>query len=80
MTDLELAKWACSGAHYKALVREVEAVITQARREGSAEFRSLVREMREAQKEYFRKRAPEALIRSKQLERQVDAFFQEEKP
>ena len=78
MTDLELAKWACSGAHYKALVHEVEIVIAQARREGSAEFRSLVREMREAQKEYFRHRDREVLIRSKQLEKQVDAFFQEE--
>ena len=40
------------------------------------EFRALVRDMREAQKEYFRRRDREVLIRSKGLEGQVDAALQ----
>ena len=38
----------------------------------SAEFNSLVREMRKAQKEYFRTRSKESLMKSKTLEKQVD--------
>lgn len=40
------------------------------------EFRALVREMRDAQKEYFRCRMREVLVRSKQLEKQVDAALE----
>lgn len=39
------------------------------------EFNQLVLEMRQAQKEYFRTRKTGALIRSKELEKQVDAFL-----
>lgn len=35
-------------------------------------FEKLVKEMREAQKEYFSSRSQGALIRAKQLEKQVD--------
>lgn len=38
----------------------------------SAEFNSLVREMRNAQREYFRTRSKERLMKSKALERRVD--------
>lgn len=37
-----------------------------------AEFKELVRRMRECQKNYFRTRTTEALRESKSLERQVD--------
>ena len=37
------------------------------------QFRELVREMRAAQREYFKTRSHFALQRSKELERQVDA-------
>lgn len=37
-----------------------------------------VRDMREAQKEYFRHRERDVLIRSKELEKLVDACLQEE--
>jgi hypothetical protein len=37
------------------------------------QFRELVRDMRAAQREYFRTRSHFALQRSKELERQVDA-------
>lgn len=37
-----------------------------------ADFLRLVREMRDAQRLYFRGRSAEALIRSKELERAVD--------
>ena len=40
------------------------------------EFMQLVREMRKAQKEYFRTRSKDLLNRSKQLERMVDAELQ----
>lgn len=40
------------------------------------EFIELVREMRNAQKEYFSKRSKDALNRSKELERKVDAELQ----
>lgn len=40
------------------------------------EFIELVREMRNAQKEYFKKRTKDALNRSKELERKVDAELQ----
>lgn len=40
-------------------------------------FAALVQEMREAQNRYFRERTPEALSRSKQLERMVDAEARE---
>ncbi len=36
------------------------------------EFYLLVKEMREAQKEYFRTRSKESLIKSKTLEKRVD--------
>jgi hypothetical protein len=38
----------------------------------AAEFVDLVRRMRAAQKKYFRERTSQALIESKQLEKQVD--------
>lgn len=38
----------------------------------SAEFNSLVREMRNAQREYFRTRSKESLMKSKALEKRVD--------
>lgn len=38
-----------------------------------AEFRALVRKMRETQREYFKNRSADVLSRSKDLERQVDA-------
>lgn len=38
----------------------------------SVEFYSLVKEMREAQKEYFRTRSKDSLIKSKALEKRVD--------
>jgi hypothetical protein len=40
------------------------------------EFIELVREMRAAQKEYFKKRSKDVLNRSKELERKVDAELQ----
>ena len=40
--------------------------------EEQAEFVALVREMRQAQKEYFKTRDRDVLNRSKSLERQVD--------
>lgn len=40
------------------------------------EFIELVREMRAAQKEYFRTRSKDVLNRSKELERKVDAELQ----
>lgn len=39
---------------------------------GRLAFFNLVKEMREAQKEYFSTRAHSALVRSKDLERRVD--------
>lgn len=39
---------------------------------GQEEFRALVKEMREAQKQYFKYRTNEALSKSKQLEKRVD--------
>jgi hypothetical protein len=39
------------------------------------EFILLVKQMRQAQKEYFKTRSPEALQKSKQLERSVDQFL-----
>ena len=38
-----------------------------------AAFRALVKDMREAQKDYFRTRSQDALKRSKALERRVDS-------
>jgi hypothetical protein len=40
------------------------------------EFIELVREMRNAQKEYFKTRSKDALNRSKELERKVDNYLQ----
>jgi hypothetical protein len=40
------------------------------------EFIELVRQMRTAQKEYFKTRTKDALNRSKELERKVDAELQ----
>lgn len=40
------------------------------------EFIELVREMRAAQKEYFKTRSKDVLNRSKELERKVDAELQ----
>ena len=40
------------------------------------EFIELVREMRAAQKEYFKTRSKEVLNRSKELERKVDTELQ----
>lgn len=40
------------------------------------EFIELVREMRAAQKEYFKTRSKDVLSRSKELERNVDAELQ----
>lgn len=42
-----------------------------------AEFLALVAAMREAQKDYFRRRAPADLERSKNLEREVDRALRE---
>ncbi len=42
---------------------------------GRLGFFFLVREMRTAQKEYFRTRAHSALVRSKDLERRVDEYL-----
>ena len=39
------------------------------------EFIELVRQMREAQKEYFRTRDKNVLQRSKELERKVDTYI-----
>ena len=39
------------------------------------EFIELVREMRNAQKEYFKTRDKNVLQRSKELEREVDSFL-----
>ena len=39
------------------------------------EFIELVREMRNAQKEYFKTRDKSVLLKSKELERKVDAFL-----
>lgn len=39
------------------------------------EFIELVREMRNAQKEYFRTRDKNVLLKSKELERKVDSFL-----
>ena len=41
---------------------------------GRLDFFKLVKEMRAAQKEYFRTRAHSALVRSKELERRVDDY------
>lgn len=41
---------------------------------GRLAFFNLVKEMRAAQKEYFRTRAHSALVRSKDLERRVDDY------
>ena len=41
----------------------------------TGEFADIVFEMRKAQKEYFKYRSPEALTRSKQLEKQVDEIL-----
>lgn len=38
-------------------------------------FIELVREMRNAQKEYFKTRDKSALLKSKELERKVDSFL-----
>lgn len=40
------------------------------------DFIELVREMRNAQKEYFKTRSKDSLNRSKELERKVDAELQ----
>jgi hypothetical protein len=42
----------------------------------TGQFADLVLEMRKAQKEYFKYRSPEALTRSKQLEKQVDEILE----
>ena len=39
------------------------------------EFIELVREMRNAQKEYFKTRDTNVLLKSKELERKVDSFL-----
>ena len=39
------------------------------------EFIELVREMRNAQKEYFKTRDKNVLLKSKELERKVDSFL-----
>ena len=44
------------------------------------EFKNLVRQMREAQKKYFRTRDPAVLSRSKELERRVDAALETPDP
>ena len=41
----------------------------------TGQFADIVLEMRKAQKEYFKYRSPEALTRSKQLEKQVDEIL-----
>ena len=41
------------------------------------DFEKLVREMRKAQKEFFRTRSREALGKSKELEREVDKYLEE---
>ena len=43
----------------------------------SRAFETLVAEMRDAQRDYFRRRSPEALERSKTLERRVDAALRD---
>lgn len=42
------------------------------------EFLKLVKEMRDAQKWYFRNRSPQALQKSKDLEKKVDEEIQKE--
>ena len=42
------------------------------------EFMQLVREMRKAQKEYFKTRDKDVLAKSKQLEKRVDAEIKKE--
>ena len=42
---------------------------------GQEEFRALVKEMRNAQKQYFKYRTNETLNRSKQLEKKVDEIL-----
>lgn len=44
------------------------------------EFRRLVSEMRIAQRGYFKSRAQETLLRSKQLEKQVDEELANDSP
>ncbi len=39
------------------------------------EFEQMVLEMRKAQKDYFRWREPEMLKKSKELEREIDAYL-----
>ena len=39
------------------------------------QFIELVREMRNAQKEYFKTRDKDVLLKSKELERKVDSFL-----
>ncbi len=45
----------------------------------TGQFADIVLEMRRAQKEYFKYRSPEALTRSKQLEKQVDEILENRK-
>ena len=45
----------------------------------TGQFADIVLEMRKAQKEYFKYRSPEALTRSKQLEKQVDEILENRK-
>lgn len=45
------------------------------RRNNMNEFIELVREMRNAQKEYFKTRDKSVLLKSKELERKVDSFL-----
>lgn len=42
------------------------------------EFFELVREMRNAQKEYFKTRDKNVLLKSKELERKVDAYLSQQ--
>lgn len=45
-------------------------------KQGAMQFFLLVAEMRKAQKDYFRARNHGALIRSRELERQVDGYIE----
>lgn len=45
-------------------------------KQGAMQFFHLVRKMREAQKEYFKTRIHGVLVRSRQLEKEVDGYIE----
>ena len=56
---------------------DADARITKGEKE-MTEFMQLVREMRKAQKEYFKTRDKDVLAKSKQLEKRVDSKIKKE--